>query len=94
MRSEKFGLGVGWDTTNPTMPTTPKMFGTLHNGAVRLALPAERPAGSRLGFLLARVVDKLAPDGFEDDEGFHLEGIAGTSERRLPVAPSCRGEHI
>ncbi len=76
------------------MPTTPKLFGILHNAAGILSVPAERPAGSRLGFLLARLVDRRAPDGFEDEEGFHARHTLPATGRRLHVEPNCLGEHI
>ncbi len=95
MRSAKRRLWVGWTQPNPTtMPATPKMFGIMHNAAARLSMPAERPAGSGVGFMLARLVDKVAPEGYEDEAGFHAMDPAHTNGRRLTAEPNYRGEHI
>ncbi|MDQ5977971.1 MAG: hypothetical protein QG602_943 [Verrucomicrobiota bacterium] len=94
MRSAERRLGVVWAQPNPTMPATPKLFGTLHNAAVSLSMPADCPAGSRLGFLLARLVDRLAPEGYEDAEGFHAQGAVVSGGRNPAAEPSCRGESI
>lgn len=87
-------MGYSETQPKPSMPTTPKLFSILHNAAGSLSVPAERPAGSRLGYLLSRLVDRLAPDGFEDEEGFHVQGAVAAGERRPSAEPNWWGEHI
>lgn len=94
MRSAKRRVWVGWVQHHPIMPTTPKLFSILPNVAGPLSGASERPVGSWLGLMLAALADKLAPDGFEDDQGFHRQEGYPRGGRRLTVEPNCLGEHI
>ena len=76
------------------MPATPQLFSTLLNPVGSPPDAAKRPVWSGLGFALTGYLEKLAPEAYEDDTGFHLQSAMLPGRRGLMVEPNCLGEHI
>ncbi len=76
------------------MPATSQLFSTLLNPAGSPPDVAKRTAWSGLGLALTGFLEKLAPEGYEDDTGFHLQPTMHAGRRGLMVEPNCLGEHI
>lgn len=94
MRSARRRIRVIWQTTNSSMPATPKLFSILHCPVGSRSAQADDSAWGGLQTLLGKLADKLAPEGHQDKEGFHLLS-SGKPIASLPLnGPNCLGEHI
>lgn len=76
------------------MSATPQLFTPLHIPAGSPPETAVRPVWSALRTALAGFMDKLAPEGYEDDTGFHVQAAFEPAKQELRDAPSSLGEHI
>lgn len=73
------------------MPATPQLFSpTCHPFAI---VPDSQPKG-RWGQILNALLDRVADEGYEDEQGFHFCADRSHVEAARMVEPVCQGEHI
>lgn len=76
------------------MPATPTIFSARQRGLEprRSELAGSVPVRS-MG-RLAALIDLVAPEGYEDETGFHLLAIRGASNRARLAEPVWLDDHI
>lgn len=76
------------------MPATPAIFSNSPNALDTLLSGTRRPFFEELGSRLVGLIDRFAPEGYEDEVGFHPLSVR-SSDNRAPLAElNCLGEHI
>ncbi len=76
------------------MPATPAIFSTRPNALDTLLTSPRCSFFEEVGNRLAAWIDTFAPEGYEDESGFHPLPVR-SSESRAPLGElNCLGEHI
>ncbi len=73
------------------MPATPQLFSTTCHpfGFVQ----DHQPAGLWRQILTA-LIDRVAAEGYEDEQGFHFSGENKAAKSARVIEPVCLGENI
>ncbi len=76
------------------MPATPTIFSTLGDTVHPLFIAPRHTFFERMGKRLTAWIDTFAPEGYEDEAGFHPLPSRSSVSRAPHRELNCLGEHI